>query len=1576
MQVFVVGMHRSGTSAVTRLLNMMGLYFGPEGLNTGYNQENPKGFWERKDFRALNDRTLSAGNGSWYRLTRFSLEQIPADERKSIDEKASELILELDAHRPWVLKEPRFCLLMDIYRPYLEAPIAVMTLRNPVEIAMSLETRNDFPVPFGLALWELYTRSAFLQTKGMKRIVVEHAELMRDPVATVKKLYQQLQDLNVGPIRLPLEHEITSFIEPTLHRQRAKEADMVQLLNHDQIRLFNGIKDGSLLTKDDLGSMSGLGAYILKNDEAARLLNNKVTALEKEKSSLISREEVLKQERNLLKTKLELEQEKAQNQIKEQQLQAQKLSQVAADKLKKDLEPLLEGQLEIKHHTEHLAELREWVKKQDDLQSHVAEVLKDLAKVKNSFSEMSQDTRDLKISMRGMASQEDQTKWFASISGLIDTVGKHIKQNQNQEANWESLFSALRGNQAKIEQLQEHFSEAFKSDTLQDLRIMRSNNEQLQAEFKKVATALQHSQQEGADRLEHQTQSLLNQMGTQYQTLRFLEEELSAVTTGIQQSANAQIEMIDVQELMAKSQQEMADSQEKMAELQQKHQAVLESKLDHIGKGVEELERLHHKLGKEQSANEMLRAQLNEKQQAMAELKHQLATLQEEFKSVQINERELALKLNTASAEKAELNKDLLRLEDERERLSKDLDLLMVDQDQLMTEHELLEAKHDELQIEQNELEKERRELQAEYLQLEEHHEQLKQHRDQISLDRDQLRRQRDDERKLVQERTQDRDRLQRDLQLSEAELQNRMARIDVLEKSLQERTEDIAILEEKLAEATFAFQDIDPKFRQLKARYQDIKESKLWALGLFVNRMRSMVGMRNPVATRVDPGFMLSREEHKAAAALVKPKVAIVVPVYNAYDELRRCLDSLVKYVPNETTVILINDCSPDERVADLLADYASRHVHFQHEHNLQNLGFTKTVNRGLRIADGKDVVILNSDTIVTPDWLDGLQQCAYSQPAVATATPLSNAAGAFSVPENNQVNLVPEGFTLDEWASFIRRNSLKLWPRVPTGNGFCMYIRREALNAVGELDEERFPRGYGEENDFCMRAGKAGFVHLIDDTTFIYHARNASFGPEREKLIKQGRATIDEIHPEYTREVRKWLKNDPVDRFRKKLRQKLKEKGNNPITESKTPARSNGHVLYILHAGGGGTKLTSEDLFKKVSVYRPALMLRTHLRKWELLRAEKGKMQTLAFFEFSDDWLIDQPLQQDRIDIVNKILDDYQIDLVHIRHLLANGPELIDLIKQRGLPVVFSFHDFYTVCPTIQLIDNTRKHCAGDCKANQSSSLSLTSKDCTLTKSWYRRPIALKDKYVHDWRERLKQPLEACDAWVTTSKSARDLVVKHFPRLDRPKFEIIEHGRHFGNYKKIGVAPNPNEPARVVIFGALGPSKGVDLISEVLKMNYRGDQRFEFHILGNKIPSFKPDKFGGIYHGSYENRDLPKLLENIKPSFSVIASIWPETFCHTLTESWACGIPVFGCDIGAVKDRIEELGGGWLCDYTSPEIWFQQMLNVLDNPEDVRRKFEDIQNMGFKTVTKMALEYLELYDRVGVKTEASPVA
>ena len=124
-----------------------------------------------------------------------------------------------------------------------------------------------------------------------------------------------------------------------------------------------------------------------------------------------------------------------------------------------------------------------------------------------------------------------------------------------------------------------------------------------------------------------------------------------------------------------------------------------------------------------------------------------------------------------------------------------------------------------------------------------------------------------------------------------------------------------------------------------------------------------------------------------------------IIIPIYNAHDDLIRCVDSVLARSTGDWRLLLINDGSPDSRIAPLVAQLAGSHPGIRALTNEQNRGFIGTVNRGFGESDA-DVVLLNSDTIVTSGWLDKIRRCAASDPQIATITPFSNNAEICSYP------------------------------------------------------------------------------------------------------------------------------------------------------------------------------------------------------------------------------------------------------------------------------------------------------------------------------------------------------------------------------------------------------------------------------------------------------------------------------------------------------------------------------------------------------------------------------------------------
>ena len=268
-----------------------------------------------------------------------------------------------------------------------------------------------------------------------------------------------------------------------------------------------------------------------------------------------------------------------------------------------------------------------------------------------------------------------------------------------------------------------------------------------------------------------------------------------------------------------------------------------------------------------------------------------------------------------------------------------------------------------------------------------------------------------------------------------------------------------------------------------------------------------------------------------------------IIVPVFNALEQLEACLDSITRTVPPDTRVLLIDDASTDKYVQPLLRSWVNAAPTCRglliHQ---KNRGFVASVNQGMRLAQ-TDVILLNSDTEVTGEWLLHLANCLNSDRSIATATPWSNNGEIVSIPEFCRLNPVPD--KPDMIAAAIAACGQPDYPEMPTAVGFCMAISRPAIELVGLFDEVAFGRGYGEENDFCQRAVQAGLRNVLCDDAYVVHHGGASFGPLGLKPDEKSMQRLLNKHPDYQQKVAGFIESDPLAPRRQEILDYLQRAG-----------------------------------------------------------------------------------------------------------------------------------------------------------------------------------------------------------------------------------------------------------------------------------------------------------------------------------------------------------------------------------------------------------------------------------------------
>ena len=227
---------------------------------------------------------------------------------------------------------------------------------------------------------------------------------------------------------------------------------------------------------------------------------------------------------------------------------------------------------------------------------------------------------------------------------------------------------------------------------------------------------------------------------------------------------------------------------------------------------------------------------------------------------------------------------------------------------------------------------------------------------------------------------------------------------------------------------------------------------------------------------------------------------------------------------------ILVIDDGSPAGRFADLLPEALLAASRLRIVHNKDNMGFVATCNWAIKETAPTDVVFLNSDTEVTPGWLDKLQAAAAADERFGTVTPLTNNGTICSVPEILKENSLPPGYDLPDFAALVESISARKYPILPTCVGFCVYVKREVLDRIGGFDADAFGKGYGEENDFSCRLQAVGYLDVLDDATFVYHHGGKSFQAQSAQLIADHLKILDRKHPDYSSRVQRFIAANPL--------------------------------------------------------------------------------------------------------------------------------------------------------------------------------------------------------------------------------------------------------------------------------------------------------------------------------------------------------------------------------------------------------------------------------------------------------------
>ena len=609
---------------------------------------------------------------------------------------------------------------------------------------------------------------------------------------------------------------------------------------------------------------------------------------------------------------------------------------------------------------------------------------------------------------------------------------------------------------------------------------------------------------------------------------------------------------------------------------------------------------------------------------------------------------------------------------------------------------------------------------------------------------------------------------------------------------------------------------------------------------------------------------------------------VDIIVPVYRGLADTRLCIDSVLASTNQSAwRLVVINDASPEPEVTAWLRERAAQDSRITLLENRDNLGFVGTVNRGMALSTSNDVLLLNSDTEVANNWLDRIRRAAYGDSKVASVTPFSNNATICSYPRFCKDNRLPAGYDTARLDALCAQTNPGAVVDVPTGVGFCMYIRRDCLAQVGLFDTENFGKGYGEENDFCQRAAKAGWrnLHLLD--TFVLHTGGVSFGDSKSPREKAAMETLRRLHPRYESAVMAFVQADPAQPYRLALDVAR-------ITQTQLPV-----VLAVLHDRAGGTVRHVRELaqhLREQAVFLTLTPAPDRCVRLELAGKDEGFQ---LVFRLADQY-------QDLVQALTQL----GVRHIHYHHLLGHDPLIMDLPPQLGVGYDFTAHDFYSYCTHISMTGSDNRY-AGEAAPGLCACCSPQD------------PAPVGGGTVADWRHRNRHFLTGARLVLAPSHDTAQRMAAFAPGA---RVRAIPHTDM--SVPDLATQPQPKArplpagaPLKIVVLGALSAIKGADLLEATALEAARRNAPIEFHLLGYGYRHLQTQPRAHLtVHGSYEDDDLPGLLQWLQPDLVWFPAQWPETYSYTLSASLQAGLPVVAPDLGAFPERLAGRPWSWV--------------------------------------------------------------
>ncbi|HNX58328.1 MAG TPA: glycosyltransferase, partial [Spirochaetota bacterium] len=601
---------------------------------------------------------------------------------------------------------------------------------------------------------------------------------------------------------------------------------------------------------------------------------------------------------------------------------------------------------------------------------------------------------------------------------------------------------------------------------------------------------------------------------------------------------------------------------------------------------------------------------------------------------------------------------------------------------------------------------------------------------------------------------------------------------------------------------------------------------------------------------------------------------VDVIIPIYNGYEYFDKLFGSIFASETSPRRYIIIDDASPDIRVMPYLNDLRNKHNNIVLVKNEINMGFVKTVNKGVSLTNSH-FVILNSDTEVPVNWLERLIFPIINNNSIASTTPFTNSGTICSFPDFLKNNKLYEDMSVSQIDEYFSRIKIPAEVcEVPTGVGFCMGINRNVVGKIGFFDESSFLNGYCEENDWCRRAVKAGYKNVIVPNLFVYHKHGGSFTPEQKKeQIARNERRLVEKHPEYFHEVAKYINANPLSEIRNILKMLV-------LTSSHR------NVIILSHMIGGGTetyktKVKASLVAGGTNVFD--IQYDVYWHKYKLSAVLNREDYNYYFDDFND------------ISTVCKILNISEIyvnNLVTFPNIHKVLRSVEEVKREQKIKIKTLIHDYFMICPSYVLINKDGNFCGipeiSECK------------NCMLNHSFAYIPVKWAD--ISEWRAVWESILNCSDEIVCFSQSSKELIRKCYHSLNEKKVTVTPHQSAY--IMKVN-RPVKRKSINIGILGAMSYPKGKKIIEEMVHYIDDKSLNVSVKVIGSMSTGLSSKHL--FVNGRYSSYELESLVEKHKIDIIFIPSIWPETFSYTTEESMKMGLPVAVFNLGAPAERVK---------------------------------------------------------------------